>query len=534
MTKDQLIAKLADLEWEDFEVKAAKGGLPKDTWETVSAFSNTSGGWLLFGIKQNGKQFEIQGLNNPEKVEQDFLNTIRSGKFNVFVPTQQAKHNIGSKTVLAFYVPVSRDKPVYYNSLQNTFIRRGSSDQRATKEEIDAMFRDQTFGTKTSELAPKTSKADLHTTSLKQYRDYMARFNPDVSYNRYDEDEFLTKLRIVDNEQLTYAGLLFLGKRESIEKHFPDFRIDLLEIPGTTITDATTNYTFRLDEYENLWDYYFACFQRLKQKVDVAFQITNQGFGQELSPGLKAIREALVNMLMHADYFAPAHSRIRIFTNHIEFYNPGGLPKPLEELKAKDLSLPRNPLISKLFRMVRLAENAGYGFDKIETNWEQYNHTAPEYDISFDATILKLYTQKEGAGAKTSEKLRGNFGETSEKLQEELKNKPANIDLIIRLLTDNYENFKIYITENFGVSSGTLRKHFGNTSETLRKHFGDKEMVLLLLIIFNKDITAKEAAKVIGVSDRTIETYFTKLKSKDMIERVGSATFGGYWTLKKD
>lgn len=424
------------------------------------------GGWLLFGIKQNGKQFEVQGLNNPEKIEQDFLNTIRSGKFNVFVPTQQAKHNIDSKTVLAFYVPVSRDKPVYYNSLQNTFIRRGSSDQRATKEEIDTMFRDQTFGTKTSELVPKTSKADLHNTSLKQYRDYMARFNPDVSYNRYDEGEFLTKLRIVDNEQLTYAGLLFIGKRESIEKHFPDFRIDLLEIPGTSITDATTNYTFRLDEYENLWDYYFACFQRLKQKVDVAFQITNQGFGQELSPGLKAIRETLVNMLMHADYFAPAHSRIRIFTNHIEFYNPGGLPKPLEELKAKDLSLPRNPLISKLFRMVRLAENAGYGFDKIETNWEQYNHTAPEYGISFDATILKLYTKKEETEAKTSEKLRRSFGETSEKLQEALKNKPANIDLIIRLLTDNYENFKIYITENFGLSSEKVQELFRNSSGT--------------------------------------------------------------------
>src|SRR5690606_36289212 len=114
--------------------------------------------------------------------------------------------------------------------------------------------------------------------------------NPDVSYNRFEEDEFLTKLRIVDNEQLTYAGLLFLGKRECIEKHFPDFRIDLLEIPGTSISNASTNYTFRLDEYENLWDYYFTCFQRLKQKVDVEFHITNLGFGQELSPVLDAIR----------------------------------------------------------------------------------------------------------------------------------------------------------------------------------------------------------------------------------------------------
>ncbi|RYM33984.1 ATP-binding protein [Brumimicrobium glaciale] len=83
MNKEELIDKLNDLEWEDFEVKEAKAEIPKSSWETVSAFSNSVGGWLVFGVKEIGKRFEIQGVTNPEKIEQDFLATLRNGqKFN--------------------------------------------------------------------------------------------------------------------------------------------------------------------------------------------------------------------------------------------------------------------------------------------------------------------------------------------------------------------------------------------------------------------------------------------------------------------
>ena len=59
MTKDELILRLKDIEWDDFEVKEALNKLPDNVWETVSAFSNTSGGWIVFGIKQNGKRFDV-------------------------------------------------------------------------------------------------------------------------------------------------------------------------------------------------------------------------------------------------------------------------------------------------------------------------------------------------------------------------------------------------------------------------------------------------------------------------------------------
>lgn len=298
MTKEELIQKLTSLEWEDFEVKAARSELPKSVWETVSAFSNTSGGWIILGVTEKGNDFEITGVRNAEKLELDFLNTLRGTKFNVFVGTKQEVYQFDDKTVLAFYVPVHKNKPVYFNTQTNTFIRRGSADQRATQEEIDSMLRDRAFGTKTAELAPQTSLDSLNKTSLNRYRNYMARFNPNASYNRFDEAEFLEKLRIMENGKCTYAGLLMFGKREVIEKHFADFRVDLLEVPGTSYSDAKQRYTFRIEEQENLWEYYFECFNRLKQKVDVQFSLSAEGFGQELSPGLESIREALVNMLL--------------------------------------------------------------------------------------------------------------------------------------------------------------------------------------------------------------------------------------------
>lgn len=96
---------------------------------------------------------------NPEKLEKDILNTLRGDKFNVLVNTKQEIFQFEAKTDEAFFFSAKNKKPVYFNSLSNSFIRRGRDDHRATKEEIDSIFRDQSFGTKNSEIAAGTCQS---------------------------------------------------------------------------------------------------------------------------------------------------------------------------------------------------------------------------------------------------------------------------------------------------------------------------------------------------------------------------------------
>ena len=386
MDKNTLLQRLSDIEWDDFEVKKAFSELPKDVWETVSAFSNTSGGWLVLGVTQNGKTFEITGVANPEKIEQDLITTLRSrNKFNVLINPECKKYVFDDKTVLAFHIPSAEQKPVYFNSLQNTFIRTASGDQRATDYEINVLLREQSFGIMSEKPVEGTSVKSFNKASYRSFRDYLKRMVPELPYNTLEDDEFNRKLQLAKDGKLTYGGLLFLGDNVEILNHISDFRVDYLEIPATSYAGAEPRYTFRVQEQENLWEYYFVLFQRLRIYADNPLYIGDMGIGHEDSKQLDALREGLINMLIHCDYFSPMKPRIRVFTNRIEFENPGTLPRPIEELMKEDVSIPRNPVLAKLFRIAKLCENAGYGFDRM-LMWKKETHKEVIFETSIDKT----------------------------------------------------------------------------------------------------------------------------------------------------
>ena len=111
MNKEELLGRLTDIEWDDFEVKEARSELPKNIWETVSAFANAAGGWVILGVTQKGKKFEITGVENPEKLEQDFTTVLRSkSKFNVLIIDSISENPYITSEELAVIIGIRADK----------------------------------------------------------------------------------------------------------------------------------------------------------------------------------------------------------------------------------------------------------------------------------------------------------------------------------------------------------------------------------------------------------------------------------------
>jgi len=108
MDKSELITRLRKPEWQDLECKKAQHGVSDDAYRTVSAFANTSGGYLVFGVKDVHGELEVVGVLEPDKVQNDFLSTLRTGdKFNRVICVTEDRVEHEGKTILVFHIPES-------------------------------------------------------------------------------------------------------------------------------------------------------------------------------------------------------------------------------------------------------------------------------------------------------------------------------------------------------------------------------------------------------------------------------------------
>ena len=387
---------------QNIEFKAADGGLPKDLWPTLSAFANTDGGCIVLGVREKQGEFEISGVSNPRSLQTTFWNTHNNReKLNTPICSDVKVINIDGYNLLIINIPKATPKqqPVYINNnpMTGTYKRGNEGDYRCSKEEIQQMFRDASNDAQDSKILDGFDFKDLDLDTLKSFRQRFSSREPDHIWLSLDDQQLLDQLggwkrdRQTGKEGLTIAGLLMFGRERSILDAFSRYQLDYQEHLSN---DPEERWTYRLTldgKWEpNLFNFYYRVYLRLVDNLDVPFKLDQYYVRKGETHVHEALREALVNTLIHADHQSSRPIKIIKELGGFRFSNPGLLRIPLESLYKGGVSDPRNPNLQKMFQMLGLGEKAGSGFPQILRAWKEQQWFDPLVSEKSDITEITL------------------------------------------------------------------------------------------------------------------------------------------------
>lgn len=384
------------------EAKKALGGLPRSIWETYSAFANTLGGVILLGVEEYAdKSLHPVNLPDPEGMVRDFWNAINNpskASINILTGRNVQIVEIEGNRIIEITVPRAERgvKPVYIdgNPLTGSYRRNGEGDYRCTREEVQAMLRDADVKTQDM-IVLETMDLDVFDyDSLHRYRNRMKNHRPGHVWEELSDVDFLYKLGAVgrgENGQLhpTAAGLLMFGYAYEIVKEFPHYFLDYQER-----MDDTTRWTDRIVSTSrewsgNIFDFYFRVYQRIAQDVKTPFKMEN-GERIDDTPVHGALREALANCLINADYYGTRGLVIIKSKDEITISNPGGFRIDINEAKSGGVSDPRNGALIKMFNLINIGERAGSGIPNIYSVWHTQGWQEPTITESFAPERITL------------------------------------------------------------------------------------------------------------------------------------------------
>ena len=404
MTREELAERLRKYEWSDIEFKEARKGVSRDAYKTVSAFANTAGGWLVFGVREAGGAFDVVGVVEVDKVQNDFLSTLRAGdKLNRVIAVEEQAEEMDGKTLLVFHVPESPrgDKPIYLGGdIRESYIRRGAADERCTMREIQRFLRDAA-----ADYDGQLVELDAHKfydpDSLRWYRRLFEDRNPGRRQEPSDM-EFLYEWGFVvergDGLAPTLAAVLVLGRGRYVRQvlHRPVVDCQFID-SNFDAWPPDLRWSDRIVIEENLVQAWLLLSERYVRRADRPFRIDPATLRRDDDPpDYVSFRESAINLLLHQDYGDQGrHASIRLFRDRMEFRNPGDAFATIDKLLepgAKDL---RNPKIVAAFRRLGLGEQAGTGIRAIFRNWQALGHVPPVIDNDKTNKVFEVRFMRE-------------------------------------------------------------------------------------------------------------------------------------------
>ncbi len=385
--------------------KDGQGKVPESFWESYSAMANTEGGYIILGIAEKKKGYDLIGIPNREKVIKELwagLNNKQKVSNNLLVDRNVIKRTVNGANIIVIEVPQAtrKQKPVFVgnNPLTGTYRRNNDGDYKCPENIVKQMLGEQVNDTNDGTLLEGLTVEDIEENTLKIYRQNFSNRKPTHPFNDYSNEKFLEQIggfstdRKTKKQGLTLAGLLMFGKLRSILNVVPNYILDYQERSASEtdkrwIDRVTTDFEWS----GNLYDYYRIVIKKLTDGLKVPFELKGDTRIED-TPVHEALREALVNTIIHADYSAQCSILVVKRPDLFGFRNPGLLRIPLFIALRGGTSDCRNRNLQKMFQLSGLGEQAGSGMPKIYRNWKNQHWRKPllEQRIEENQTLMVL------------------------------------------------------------------------------------------------------------------------------------------------
>lgn len=376
-------------ETQNIELKAATKGCPTRLFDTLSSFSNQDeGGVIIFGVDESD-DYAIKGVYNPQDLQKKV--TEQCKQMEPSVRALFTVCEINDKTIVSAEIPgvdISK-RPVFYKGvgrIKGSYVRVGESDEPMSEYEI---YSYEAFRNRTRDDIRVVEGASLKLINKERMNQYLEAVRNERKnlYDNVSESEILEFMGIVKDNALTLAGLMTFSMYP--QAYFPQLCITAVSLPGTEQGEIGDDGERFIDNKkitgaisDMLED--AVEFVRTNSRTKTIIDDNGHRVDKPEYP-IKAVREAILNALVHRDYSVHTENvpiRIEMYRDRMEIINSGGLYGKISiDALGKVRPETRNAALANMLELLNITENRYSGIPTMRKEFANAGLPAPIFSV---------------------------------------------------------------------------------------------------------------------------------------------------------
>lgn len=395
-------------ETQTIEIKSAEHGCPTRLFDTLSSFSNQDdGGIIIFGIDEKDN-FAIKGVYDAQDLQKKV--TEQCKQMEPAVRALFTMCEIGEKILVSAEIPgvdVS-DRPVFYKGvgrIKGSYIRVGESDEPMSEYEI---YSYEAFRKRIRDDIRIVEGAKIQLFDEKRMAEYLSRVKSERRNlaDNVSDDEILELMGVTSDGTPTLAGLMTFSKYP--QTYFPQLCITAVALPGTEMGETGTDGERFIDNkritgaipdmLEEAVE-----FVRTNSRTKTIIDDNGKRVDKNEYP-IKAVREAILNALVHRDYSIYTENtpiRIEMYRDRMEVTNSGGLYGKISiDALGKVHPETRNAALANMLELLNITENRYSGIPTMRREFLNAGLPAPNFSVihgEFKVVMRNGYLNNSGS-----------------------------------------------------------------------------------------------------------------------------------------